>query len=154
MKNFQLRILMIQLVASCLLFLGIQQLYVLAEMDLIELIHSIGKDNFAYYVQKSDEFGISNQLKRLSTTKIILSIIGIVLAYVSCAMINFKRNYDYKMSLIVVLFCLLVYEFKFLDLPTKFFLNQGLEVAFIGTSVFAIMMSVLLFVYSYRTNKL
>ena len=80
MKNFQLRILMIQLVASCLLFLGIQQLYVLAEMDLIELIHSIGKDNFAYYVQKSDEFGISNQLKRLSTTKIILSIIGIAFA--------------------------------------------------------------------------
>ena len=44
MKNFNIKIFAIQLVASVLLFLGIQQFYVLAELDLIELVHSMGKE--------------------------------------------------------------------------------------------------------------
>ena len=107
MKNFDIKIFAIQLVASVLLFLGIQQFYVLAELDLIELIHSMGKDNFAFLVRKSDEFGISEKLKHLATMKTILSFVGIVLAYILCSVINHKRNYDWKMSVIIVVLCFL-----------------------------------------------
>jgi len=79
MKDFNIKIFAIQLVASVLLFLGIQQFYVLAELDLIELIHSMGKDNFAFLVRKSDEFGISEKLKHLATMKTILSFVGIMI---------------------------------------------------------------------------
>lgn len=60
MKDFNIKIFAIQLVASVLLFLGIQQFYVLAELDLIELIHSMGKDNFAFWSEKVTN---SNQRK-------------------------------------------------------------------------------------------
>jgi hypothetical protein len=152
MKSFILKIFAIQLVASVLLFLGIQQLYVLAELDLIELIHSVGKDNFAYYVQKSDEFGISEKLKALSTTKFILSSIGIILGYIICSIINFKKGYNWTISLVIVVLCFIVFQFKFINLPTKYFINSGLEIAYIGTSIVAIIISLLIYFYSYRAK--
>ena len=150
MKNFKIRIFALQLVASILLFLGLQQLFVLAEMELIELIHSVGQDNFAFYARKSDEFGISNKLKNLATAKLILSLIGFILAYIISSVINYKRGYDWKMSVFVVILCFVVYQFKIIDLPTKYFINQSLEIAYIGTSIFAIITSFIIYFISYR----
>ena len=130
MKNFNIKIFAIQLVASVLLFLGIQQFYVLAELDLIELIHSMGKDNFAFLVRKSDEFGISQKLKHLATMKTILSFVGIVLAYILCSVINHKRNYDWKIAVTIVVLCFLVFQFRLINLPINFIATKNLALAY------------------------
>lgn len=149
MKNFEIRIFAIQLVASILLFLGIQQLFVLTEMDLIELIHSMGKDNFAFLVRRSDEFGISDKLKTISTAKMILSILGISLAFIISSVINYKRGFDWKISLFILIVCFIVYQFNLINLPTKFFINESLEIAYIGTSIVSIILSLFIYFYSY-----
>lgn len=150
MKKFDIKIFAIQLVASVLLFLGIQQFYVLAELDLIELIHSMGKDNFAFLVRKSDEFGISEKLKHLATMKTILSFVGIVLAYVLCSVNNHKRNYDWKMSVIIVVLCFLVFQFRLINLPINFIATKNLALAYFVPATFSILISFVLYFLSYR----
>ncbi len=150
MKKFDIKIFAIQLVASVLLFLGIQQFYVLAELDLIELIHSMGKDNFAFLVRKSDEFGISEKLKHLATMKTILSFVGIVLAYILCSVINHKRNYDWKMSVIIVVLCFLVFQFRLMNLPINFIATKKLALAYFVPATFSILISFVLYFLSYR----
>ncbi len=150
MKNFNIKIFAIQLVASILLFLGIQQFYVLAELDLIELIHSMGKDNFAYLVKKSDEFGISEKLKHLATMKMILSFVGIVLAYVLCSVINHKRNYDWKIAVTIVVLCFLVFQFRFINLPINFISTKNLSLAYFLPATFSVLISFSLYFLSYK----
>jgi len=150
MKKFDIKIFAIQLVASVLLFLGIQQFYVLAELDLIELIHSMGKNNFAFLVRKSDEFGISEKLKHLATMKTILSFVGIVLAYILCSVINHKRNYDWKMSVIIVVLCFLVFQFRLINLPINFITTKNLALAYFVPATFSILISFVLYFLSYR----
>ncbi len=150
MKNFNIKIFAIQLVASILLFLGIQQFYVLAELDLIELIHSMGKDNFAYLVKKSDEFGISEKLKHLATMKMILSFVGIVLAYVLCSVINHKRNYDWKIAVTIVVLCFLVFQFRFINLPINFISTKNLVLAYFFPATFSILISSAFYFLSYK----
>ena len=150
MKNFDIKIFAIQLVASVLLFLGIQQFYVLVELDLIELIHSMGKDNFAFLVRKSDEFGISEKLKHLATMKTILSFVGIVLAYILCSVINHKRNYDWKMSVIIVVLCFLVFQFRLINLPINFIATKNLVLAYFVPATFSILISFVLYFLSYK----
>lgn len=150
MKNFNIKIFAIQFVASVLLFLGIQQFYVLTELDLIELIHSMGKDNFAFLVRKSDEFGISEKLKHLATMKTILSFVGIVLAYILCSVINHKRNYDWKMSVIIVVLCFLVFQFRLINLPINFITTKNLALAYFVPATFSILISFVLFFFSYK----
>ena len=152
MKNFNLKILAIQLVASILLFLGIQQFYVLAELDLIELIHSIGKENFSYYVQKSDQFGISNKLKHLSTIKMILSFVAIVLSYIICSVINHKKQLDWKMALFVVISCFAVYQFKIINLPIHYISTKNLAIAYFVPASIAVFISFFLYYLSYRVK--
>ena len=151
MKNFNIKIFAIQLVASILLFLGIQQFYVLAELDLIELIHSMGKDNFAYLVKKSDEFGISEKLKHLATMKMILSFVGIVLAYVLCSVINHKRNYDWKIAVTIVVLCFLVFQFRFINLPINFISTKNLVLEYFLPATFSILIS---FAFSFLSYKI
>lgn len=150
MKNFNIKIFAIQLVASVLLFLGIQQFYVLAELDLIELIHSMGKDNFAFLVRKSDEFGISEKLKHLATMKTILSFVGIVLAYVLCSVINHKRNYDWKIAVTIVILCFLVFQFRLINLPINFIATKNLALAYFVPATFSILISFVLYFFSYK----
>ena len=150
MKNFNIKIFAIQLVASILLFLGIQQFYVLAELDLIELIHSMGKDNFAYLVKKSDEFGISEKLKHLATMKMILSFVGIVLAYILCSVINHKRNYDWKIAVTIVVLCFLVFQFRFINLPINFISTKNLALAYFLPATFSVVISFALYFLSYK----
>ena len=150
MKNFNIKIFAIQLVASVLLFLGIQQFYVLAELDLIELIHSMGKDNFAFLVRKSDEFGISEKLKHLATMKTILSFVGIVLAYILCSVINHKRNYDWKIAVTIVVLCFLVFQFRLINLPINFIATKNLALAYFVPAIFSILISFVLYFLSYR----
>ncbi|WP_291119127.1 hypothetical protein [Empedobacter sp. UBA7248] len=150
MKNFNIKIFAIQLVASVLLFLGIQQFYVLAELDLIELVHSMGKENFAFLVRKSDEFGISEKLKHLATMKTILSFVGIVLAYVLCSVINHKRNYDWKIAVTIVILCFLVFQFRLINLPINFIATKNLALAYFVPAIFSILISFVLFFFSYK----
>lgn len=150
MKNFNIKIFAIQFVASVLLFLGIQQFYVLTELDLIELIHSMGKNNFAFLVRKSDESGISEKLKHLATMKTILSFVGIVLAYILCSVINHKRNYDWKMSVIIVVLCFLVFQFRLINLPINFITTKNLALAYFVPATFSILISFVLYFLSYR----
>lgn len=150
MKDFNLKIFTLQLVASILLFLGIQQFYVLAELDLIELIHSMGKDNFAFLVRKSDEFGISAKLKHLATMKTILSFIGIVLAYILCSVINHKRNYNWKIAVIIVVICFLIYQFRLINLPLNFIPTNNLALAYFVPATFSIVISFVLYFLSYK----
>lgn len=152
MKNFNFKIFAIQLVASILLFLGIQQFYVLAELDLIELIHSIGKENFSYYVQKSDQFGISNKLKHLSTIKMILSFVAIVLSYIICSVINHKKQLDWKMALFVVISCFVVYQFKIINLPIHYISTKNLAIAYFVPASIAVFISFFLYYLSYRVK--
>ena len=150
MKNFNIKIFAIQLVASILLFLGIQQFYVLAELDLIELIHSMGKDNFAFLVRKSDEFGISEKLKHLATMKTILSFVGIVLAYILCSVINHKRNYDWKIAVTIVVLCFLVFQFRFIILPIIFISTKNLVLEYFLPATFSILISFSFYFLSYK----
>ena len=150
MKNFNIKIFAIQLVASVLLFLGIQQFYVLAELDLIELVHSMAKDNFAFLVRKSDEFGISEKLKHLATMKTILSFVGIVLAYILCSVINHKRNYDWKIAVTIVVLCFLVFQFRLINLPINFIATKNLALAYFVPATFSILISFALYFLSYR----
>jgi len=150
MKDFNIKIFAIQLVASVLLFLGIQQFYVLAELDLIELVHSMGKDNFAFLVRKSDEFGISEKLKHLATMKTILSFVGIVLAYVLCSVINHKRNYDWKIAVTIVVLCFFVFQFRLINLPINFIATKNLALAYFVPATFSILISFVLYFFSYK----
>ncbi|MGV0845263.1 hypothetical protein ACTS9T_01535 [Empedobacter falsenii] len=150
MKDFNIKIFTIQIVASVLLFLGIQQFYVLAELDLIELIYSMGKDNFAFLVRKSDEFGISEKLKHLATMKTILSFVGIVLAYILCSVINHKRNYDWKIAVTIVVLCFLVFQFRLINLPINFIATKNLALAYFVPAIFSILISFVLYFLSYR----
>ncbi|WP_413532376.1 hypothetical protein [Empedobacter brevis] len=150
MKNFNIIIFAIQLAASILLFLGIQQFYVLAELDLIELIHSMGKDNFAFLVRKSDEFGISEKLKHLHTMKTILSFVGIVFAYILCSVINYKRNYDWKIATTIVAICFLVFQFRLINLPINFISTKNLVLSYFVPATFSILISFGLYFLSYK----
>lgn len=150
MKDFNLKIFILQLVASILLFLGVQQFYVLAELDLIELVHSMGKDNFAFLVRKSDEFGISAKLKHLATMKTILSFVGIVLAYILCSVINHKRNRNWKMAVIIVAVCFLIYQFRFINLPISYIQTNNLALAYFLPATFSILISFVLYFLSYK----
>lgn len=152
MTNFSPKITFIQLIASILLFLGIQQFYVIVELDLIELIHSIGKDNFSYYVQKSDEFGISQKLKHLATVKMILSFIGIALGYVVCTIINYKRNLDWKIAVFVAIVCFIIFQFKIINLPIHYISTKNLAVAYFVPATISIIFSFLLYFFSLRTK--
>ena len=152
MRNFNLKIASIQLIASILLFLGIQQFYVIVELDLIELIHSIGKDNFSYYVQKSDEFGISEKLKHLSTVKMILSFIGIALGYIVCSIINFKRQLDWKIAVLIALICFIIFQFKIINLPIHYIATKNLAIAYFVPATISILLSFILYFFSLRTK--
>ncbi|MFV0155736.1 hypothetical protein OBK28_03850 [Empedobacter falsenii] len=153
MNNFNIKIFVLQLVASILLFLGIQQFYVLAELDLIELIHSMGKDNFAFLVRKSDEFGISEKLKHLAIMKSILSFVGIVLGYIVASIINHKRNYDWKISVVIVAVCFLVFQFKLIHLPINFIQTNNLAIAYFVPATISVVISFLLYFFSYRIKS-
>lgn len=152
MKNFNLKIASIQLIASILLFLGIQQFYVIVELDLIELIHSIGKDNFSYYVQKSDEFGISEKLKHLATVKMILSFIGIALGYIVCSIINFKGQLDWKIAVLIALICFIIFQFKIINLPIHYIATKNLAIAYFVPATISILLSFILYFFSLRTK--
>ncbi|WP_353164828.1 hypothetical protein [Empedobacter brevis] len=152
MKDFNFKIFSIQLTASILLLLGVQQFYVLAELDLIQLIHSIGKDHFALLVRKSDEFGISEKLKHLATIKMILSFIGITLGYILCSIINHKRNYNWKIAVIIVVLCFMVFQFKFINLPINFIQTKNLALAYFIPATISIMISFVLYFFSYRVK--
>lgn len=150
MKNFRLKIFVLQLVASVLLFLGVQQFYVLAELDLIELIHSMGKDNFAFLVRKSDQFGISEKLKHLALMKSILSLVGIVLGYILCSIINHIRNYDWRIAVLIVALCFLVFQFNLINLPINFIQTKNLAMAYFVPATSSIAISFILYFFSYR----
>lgn len=150
MKNFSLKIFVLQLVASVLLFLGVQQFYVLAELDLIELIHSMGKDNFAFLVRKSDQFGISEKLKHLAFMKSILSLVGIVLGYILCSIINHIRNYDWRIAVVIVVLCFLVFQFNLINLPINFIQTKNLAMAYFVPATSSIVISFILYFFSYR----
>lgn len=150
MKNFSLKIFVLQLVASVLLFLGVQQFYVLAELDLIELIHSMGKDNFAFLVRKSDQFGISEKLKHLALMKSILSLVGIVLGYILCSVINHIRNYDWRIAVLIVVVCFLVFQFNLINLPINFIQTKNLAMAYFVPATSSIVISFILYFFSYR----
>lgn len=152
MKNISLKIASIQLVASILLFLGIQQFYVIVELDLIELIHSIGKENFSYYVQKSDEFGINNKLQHLSTVKMILSFIGIALGYAVCSIINFRRNLDWKIAVFTAVVCFIIFQFKLINLPIHYISTKNLAIAYFVPATISIFLSFILYFFSLRTK--
>ncbi|WP_313579522.1 hypothetical protein [Chishuiella sp.] len=148
MNKFSLKVILIQLIASVLLFLGIQQFYILSELDLIELVHSIGKENFAYYVQKSDEFGISSKLKHLSTVKLILSFIGIVLGYIVSSIINYKKNLDYKIAIVTTILCFVIYQSKIINLPINYISTNNLVIAYFVPASISIVISFCLFFLS------
>jgi len=152
MNKFSLKITLIQLIASVLLFLGIQQFYILSELDLIELVHSIGKENFAYYVQKSDEFGISSKLKHLSTVKLILSFIGIVLGYIVSSIINYKKNLDYKIAIVTTMLCFIIYQSKIINLPINYISTNNLVIAYFVPASISIVISFCLFFLSDRVK--
>lgn len=153
MKNFSLKIFVLQLVASVLLFLGVQQFYVLAELDLIELIHSMGKDNFAFLVRKSDQFGISEKLKHLALMKSILSLVGIVLGYILCSVINHIRNYDWRIAVVIVVVCFLVFQFNLINLPINFIQTKNLAMAYFVPATSSIVISFILYFFSYRIKS-
>ena len=49
-----------QFLAGFCLVLGLKQFFIFADLNLLELISLLGKENFVYFIDKSDRLGVAN----------------------------------------------------------------------------------------------
>lgn len=142
-----------QFLAGLFLILGFKQFFIFGDLDLLELISSMGKESFAYLAEKSDKFGISNKLQQLVNLKIILGFVAIIINYVMLFIIAFKNKLSWNISLIITVILVVLHFFNLLNLPPISFVKMNLVAAYMSPAIISILLAGLFYYSSYKTSR-
>lgn len=142
-----------QFLAGLCLMLGFKQFFIFADLDLIELISSMGKESFTYFANKSDKFGISEKITRLLQAQIILGFVAILINYFVLFFIAFKRKLNWNISLVITILLCLIHYFKLIDGYVISFLPINLVAAYIIPAFIYLLLAGILYVFSFRTTS-
>ena len=142
-----------QFLAGLLLMLGIKQFFIFIELDLLDLIASMGKETFSYYADKTDKFGISNKLQRLVHAKIILGFIGIAINYFILFFIAYKKRLNWNISIGITIILCFIHFFKLFELAPISFMQMNLILAYLIPAFLTIIISVVFYLMSFKTTS-
>ena len=133
--------------------LGIKQLFFLIEVDLLDLIASMGKESFSYYANKTDKFGISLKIRRLVQTKIILGFIAILINYIILFYIAYKNKLNWNISIIITVILCVVHYFNLVEISPISFMRLNIVLAYLLPVLFTLSIGVLFYLLSFKTSS-
>ena len=133
--------------------LGIKQFFIFIELDLLDLIASMGKESFSYYADRTDKFGISNKLQRLVNTKIILGFVAITINYFILFLLAYKKRLNWNISILITVILSLIHFFKLFELAPISFIKINLIVAYILPAFIAIVLSIFFYSMAFKTTS-
>ena len=142
-----------QFLAGLFLVIGIKQFFIFVHFDLIELIYTMGKENFTFLAEKSNQLGISNQLQELNNAKIILGFVGIIINYIILAIIAYKHKQSGNIAIAITCVLVVLHFFKLIDLSPLSFIKINLVAAFLLPAFFALILSTLFYYLSFKTSR-
>ena len=142
-----------QFLAGFCLVLGLKQFFIFADLNLLELISLLGKENFVYFVDKSDRLGVANKLQGLINAKIILGFIAILINYVILFILAYKRKLNWYISIVITIFLSVLHYFKLLQLAPISFVKINLVLAYLIPAFVVFIISVLFYYFSFKTSR-
>ena len=142
-----------QFLAGLFLMLGIKQFFIFADLNLLELISSLGKENFAYFADKSDRLGVVNKLQGLINAKIILGFIAILINYVILFILAYKRKLNWNISIIITIILGILHYFNIIQLSPISFVKINLVAAYLIPAFIVFIVSVLFYYLSFKTSR-
>jgi len=143
-----------QFLAGLFLMLGIKQFFIFIELDLLDLIASMGKDSFTYYAEKTDRLGISNKIESLSQAKIILGYIAITINYCILFMLAYKKRLNWNISIVITGILSVIHFFKLFELAPISFMQMNLVLAFMIPALFSIIASIVFYFMANKTTSI
>jgi hypothetical protein len=142
-----------QFLAGLFLMLGIKQFFIFADLNLLELISSLGKENFAYFADKSDRLGVVNKLQGLINAKIILGFIAILINYIILFILAYKRKLNWNISIVITVILGILHYFNILQLSPISFVKINLVAAYLIPAFVVFILSVLFYYLSFKTSR-
>lgn len=143
-----------QFLGGIFLLFGFKQFFIFVDLDLLELIVSLGKENFAYYAEKTDKFGIATKLKYFSNTKLILGFVAIIINYIILFYKAYKQKLNWNISLCITLVLALMHYFKWIEpFPIPIF-QQQLILAFLIPAGLAFVLSIVAYRIAFTTKRI
>lgn len=142
-----------QFLAGLFFVLGLKQFFIFADLNLLELISSLGKDNFAYFADKSDRLGVVNKLQGLINAKIILGFIAILINYVILFILAYKRKLNWNISIVITIILGVLHYFNILQLVPISFVKINLVAAYLIPAFIVFTLSVLFYYLSFKTSR-
>ena len=142
-----------QFLAGLFLLLGIKQFFIFIELDLLDLIASMGKEAFAYYADKSDKFGISNKITRLVQAKIILGFVGIIINYFILFVIAFKKKLNWNISIVITAILAIIHYFNVVEVSPISFIKINLIAAYMIPAFLSLALAGLFYFLSFKTSS-
>lgn len=143
----------LQFLAGLLLLLGLKQFFIFADLDLLELISTMGKESFAYFAGKSDKFGISTKLNVLINTKIIIGFVAIAINYFILFTIAYKKKLNWNISLIITIILSCIHFFKWIELQPISFMKMNLIAAYMIPAILVLIVSGVFYLLSFKTTS-
>lgn len=147
------RNILFQFLAGLSLLLGFKLFFIFVELDLIDLIASMGKESFAYYAEKTDKFGISNKIKRLSQAKIILGYVAIAINYIILFIMAYKKRFNWNISFVITIILILIHFFKWIEIAPISFIKMNLVVAYLIPAFLLLLLAGIFYLLSFRTSS-
>lgn len=151
MKNY--KNILYQFLAGLGLMVGFKQLFFLGNIELLELISSMGKESFAYFANKSDRFGISNALQKLIVIKIVLGFVAIGINYVILFLLAFKKRLNWNISFAITIILIAVHYFNWIELSPLSLGSLNLIVAYTIPVVLTFVASFIFYMLAFRTSS-
>lgn len=152
MKNY--KNILFQLMAGFFLLMSLKQLYVFADVDLMELIASMGKESFAYYAEKSDKFGIASKLQNLINCKTILGYAAIAVNYVILFVMAFKRGWNWNTSLGITLILCVIHYLNWLEVGPIALVNLNLVATYIIPSIIGFILAGICYRLAFKSSAI
>lgn len=142
-----------QFIAGLLLLLGIKQFFIFIDLELLDLIASMGKESFSYFADKTDKFGISNKLQQLVKAKIILGFIAIAINYFILFVLAYKNRLNWNISLLITVVLSLIHFFKLVEIPPISSLQINLILAYMLPAFLALILSIVFYFLAFKTTS-
>lgn len=143
-----------QFLAGLFLLFGLKQFFIFVDLDLLELIVSLGKENFTYYAEKTDKFGIATTLKHMATAKFILGFVAIIINYVVLFYHAFKSKQNWNISLVITIVLVIIHYFKWIEpFPIDAF-QQQLVLAYLLPAFISIILSLVAYRMAFTTKRI
>ncbi|WP_322970841.1 hypothetical protein [Faecalibacter sp. LW9] len=142
-----------QFLAGLFLMLGSKQLYVLGNIELLELISSMGKESFAYFANKSDRFGISSALQKLIIFKIVLGFVAIGISYIILFVMAYKKRWNWNIPLIISIVLGIIHYLNWIQLSPISLFSKQLMIAYLLPVIVSFGLSGLFYWLSFRTTS-